>query len=124
MFLSQQTYEGLIISSKSLIECVQFLLKEGMEFVLTERFCQDPVEEYFGAQRKLGRRSENPDFSQTLYNDNTLRIQREVSSSSGNTRGRYNKKRSWEYVTDDPVNKRKTSKVNKHSDLSSINFNI
>ena len=72
MFLSQQTYEGLIISSKSLIECVRFLLSEGMECVLTERFCQDPVEEYFGAQRKLGRRSENPDFYQCLYNDNTF----------------------------------------------------
>ena len=107
MFISKQTYEGLIITTKAMIECVKFLLKEGMSYVLTERFCQDPVEEYFGAQRKIGRRSENPDFQQCLYNDNTIRIQKEVSITSGNTRGRYDKKRSWEMVSDVPVPKRK-----------------
>ena len=39
----------------------------------------------FGAQRKLGRCSENPDFKQKLNIDNTLRTQCEVTSSSGNT---------------------------------------
>ena len=29
-----------------MIEICKFLLQEGMEYVLTERFCQDPVEEY------------------------------------------------------------------------------
>ena len=90
MFLSRQTYEGLVMTGRALIDSVKFLLNEGMEYVLTERFCQDPVEEYFGAQRKLGRCSDNPDFYQCLYNDNSLRIQRDVSTSSGNTRGRYN----------------------------------
>ncbi|KAK3727599.1 hypothetical protein QZH41_005923 [Actinostola sp. cb2023] len=47
-----------------------------MEFVLTERFCQDPVEEYFGKQRKIGRRSDNPDIHRFGYNNNTIRIQR------------------------------------------------
>ena len=94
MFIPLQSYEGILISANSLIECVQFLLNEGMEYVLTERFCQDPVEEYFGNQRKLGRRSDNPDLHQALYNDNTIRIQKEVSITSGNTRGRYDKKRS------------------------------
>ena len=61
MFLSWQTHEGFEITVHSAIECTKFLLQEGMEFVLTERFCQDPVEEYFGNQRKLGRRSDNPD---------------------------------------------------------------
>ena len=37
----------------SVIEVCKFLLQEGMEYVLTERFCQDIVEEYFGCQRKL-----------------------------------------------------------------------
>ena len=50
-----------------------------MEFVLTERFCQDPVEEYFGNQRGLGRRSDNPDLKTFGYNDNTIRIQRVVT---------------------------------------------
>ena len=48
------------ITTLASIEATKFLLTEGFDFVLTERFCQDPVEEYFGNQRKLGRRSDNP----------------------------------------------------------------
>ena len=53
MFLSWQTHEGFEITVHSAIECTKFLLQEGLEFVLTERFCQDPVEESFGNRRKL-----------------------------------------------------------------------
>ena len=88
MFLSWQTYEGFSITVHSAIEVVRFLLEEGMEFVLTERFCQDPVEEYFGKQRQLGRRSDNPDIYQFGYNSNTIRIERSISCQSGNTKGR------------------------------------
>jgi hypothetical protein len=100
MFLSWQTYEGYKITVNSVIEATKFLLQEGMEFVLTERFCQDPVEEYFGKQRKIGRRSDNPDIRMFGYNNNTIRIQRSVSCQSGNTRGRKDKKRAWEQVVD------------------------
>ena len=48
MFLPIETYEGLKMTTYTVIECVNFLLGEGMEYVLTERFCQDPVEVYFG----------------------------------------------------------------------------
>ena len=54
MFISWHTYEGVQITTLSVVEATRFLLSEGMEYVLTERFCQDPVEEYFGNQRKLG----------------------------------------------------------------------
>ena len=47
MFLSWQTSEGLQISAYSVVEATKFLLNEGVEYVLTERFCQDPLEEYF-----------------------------------------------------------------------------
>jgi len=107
MFMYWQTFEGLNISVQSMIEVVQFLISEGFEYVLTERFCQDPVEEYFGCQRKLGRRSDNPDLKHFGYNDNAIRIQRNVSCTSGNTSGRYNKKISWENISDDPIPKRK-----------------
>ena len=110
MFISRQTYEGLQITCHSLTEVVKFLLGEGMEFILSERFCQDPLEEHFGDQRKIGRRSDNPDMFTLGYNENTIRIQKDVSVTSGNTRGRYNKKRAWENVTEDPVPKRKPSK--------------
>lgn len=55
MFLSWQTYEGYKITVHSVIEATKFLLQEGM-FVLTEHFCQDPVEENFVKQRKIGQR--------------------------------------------------------------------
>ena len=81
------------ITVHSVIEAIKFPLQEGMEFVLTEHFCQDPVEEYFGKQRKIGRRSENPDIRMFGYNNNTIRIQRSVSCQSGNTRGRKDKRK-------------------------------
>lgn len=95
MFLSWQTYEGLKITVHSVVEATKFLLNEGMEYVLTERFCQDPLEEYFGNQRKLGRRSDNPDMRQFGYNNNTIRVQRAVTCQSGNTRGRKDKNKAW-----------------------------
>ena len=110
MFLSWQTSEGIQITVYSIIEAVKFLILEGMEFVLTERFCQDPVEEYFGNQRGLGRRSDNPDLKTFGYNENTIRIQKSISCESGNTRGRYDKRKNWEHVTDEPISKR----VKKH----------
>ena len=56
MFLSLQTFNGLRMSARSLIQVTKFLLSEGFEFVLTEKFYQDDVEEYFGYQRAQGRR--------------------------------------------------------------------
>ena len=110
MFLSWQTYEGYKITVHSVIEATKFLLQEGMEFVLTERFCQDPVEEYFGKQRKIGRRSENPDIRMFGYNNNTIRIQRSVSCQSGNTRGRKDKRKAWQEVSDDKLRCRKVKR--------------
>ena len=75
MFLSWQTYEGLQITAHSVIEATKFLLNEGVEYVLIERFCQDPLEEYFGNQRKLGKRNDNPDMKMFGYNNNTIRVQ-------------------------------------------------
>ena len=79
-----------------------------MEYILTERFCQDTLEEYFGNQRKLGRRSDNPDIRLFGYNDNAIRIQRSISCQSGNTRGRKDKSKAWVNVTDDPVPRKKS----------------
>lgn len=107
MCISWQTYEGFQMTTFFAIEATKFLLEEGMEFVLTERFCQDPVEEYFGNQRKLGRRTDNPDIRAFGYNNNTIRIQKSVSCQSGNTRSRRDKRRSWDQVTHDPLPCRK-----------------
>ncbi|PFX13698.1 TNF receptor-associated factor 6 [Stylophora pistillata] len=111
MFLSWQTYESFYISVHSAVEETKFLLQEGFEFALTERFCQDPLEEYFGGQWKLGRRSDNPDIKAFGYNSNTLRMQRTVSCQDGDTRGRKDKTRAWEQVTDVKLPRRKKLKM-------------
>ena len=54
MFASGQTHEGIQITCYSVIEATKCLLKEGLQFVLTERFWQDVLEEYFGSQRGIG----------------------------------------------------------------------
>lgn len=110
MFLSWQTHEGSKITVYSIIEATKFLLAEGMEYVLTERFCQDPVEEYFGNQRKLGRRCDNPDVRSFGYHDNTIRIQRTISCQSGNTRGRKDRKKAWVEVCNEHFTCQKKAK--------------
>ena len=60
MFISWQTYEGIQISVHSVIEATKYLLTQGMEFVLTERFNQDCAEEYFGRQRSGRYQSDSP----------------------------------------------------------------
>ena len=113
MFLSQQTYEGLKIAVHSHIEAIQFLLKEGFQYVLSERFMQDVLEDYFGHQRSKGGRSDNPTAQQFGYNDLTIAAQRDIASViRGNVGGRYEKKK-WVKVSDEPVHKRK--KVTKTS---------
>ena len=112
MFISWQAYEGFKITVHSVIEVTKFLLQEGVEFVLTERFCQDTLEEFFGNQRKLGRRSDNPDIRAFGYNSNTIRIQRSVSCQSGNTKGRKDKRKACEQVTHDKLPCRKKIRLN------------
>ena len=55
---------------------------------------------------KFGCRSENPDAKEFGYNDNLIRIQRNVSHTLGNTRGWFDRKRSWDNVTNDKVSKK------------------
>ena len=48
-----QTYEGLQITCLSMIEIIKYLLESGVAYVLTERFCQDVLENYFGRQHNM-----------------------------------------------------------------------
>ncbi|XP_047137374.1 uncharacterized protein LOC124813866 [Hydra vulgaris] len=107
MFISSQTFEGLKITSKSVIEATQFLLTAGMPFVLTEKFNQDVVEEYFGRHRSMGFRNENPNVYQFGYQSNAIRMQRSVVPVTGNTRGKQKRYISWDKVDDELIQKRK-----------------
>ena len=81
-----------------------------MRFVLTNRFNQDVVGEYFSRQCSLGRRSDNPDTRMLGYNDNTIRIQRSIAPVTGNTQGGHVKKRqvSWSFNDGTKLAKRRT----------------
>ena len=76
MFISSQTDEGLKITVNSIIEATQFLLQHQVKYVLTERFCQDPLENYFGRQRSLGSRKDKPSMADFGYNNNVIRNQK------------------------------------------------
>ena len=107
MFLSLQTYKGLKISVFSHIEAIQFLLSEGFQYVLSERFIQDVLEDYFGHQRAKGGYSDNPTAQQFGYNDLTIAAQRDIAPVlRGNVGGRYTKQK-WSKVSEEPVKKRK-----------------
>ena len=109
MFLSQQTYKGLKITVSSLIDVVKFLISEGMEFVLSERFCQDLLEEYFGRERERGRFSDTPTVQAFAYNDRTLAVERNIAPVvKGNVAGRHKGEScKWYVVSEEPLPKRK-----------------
>ena len=76
LFISSQTYEGLKITVNSVIEATQVLLQHQVKYLLTESFCQDPLENYFGRQKSLGLRKDNPSMVDFGYNDNAIRNQK------------------------------------------------
>lgn len=86
MFISWQTYEGLQVTVHSFKAVVKFLLENGVNYVLSERFCQDDLENYFGRQRSIGGRKSNPNVRDTGYNDNTIKSQYSVRPIAGNVR--------------------------------------
>ena len=54
------SFNKLTVSVKSVVEATQYLLSHGVDYVLTQAFCQDPLEEHFSRHRAIGRRSDNP----------------------------------------------------------------
>ena len=87
MFISWQTFEGIKITVHSAIDLIKFLLNNGVQYVLTERFCQDALENYFGRQRAIGHRKDNPTLRDFGYNDNTIRNRQMVRPNMGNCAG-------------------------------------
>ena len=106
MFLSWQTYEGLQITTLSLIECVKYLLRAGIPYILTEVFCQDDLENNFGKQRAIGCRRDNPTVRDVGYNENTIKSQFSILPLGGNVRNRKDK---WVNIDATPLPKRKKS---------------
>ena len=49
---------------------------KSLTSLLAERFCQDPLENYFGQQRATGARKDNPSLRDFGFNDNSIRNQK------------------------------------------------
>ena len=76
MFISWQTYEGLNISVNQNIEATQFLLWHQVKYVLTEHSFQDSLENWFGRQRSLESRKDNPSMVVFGHNSDAIRNQK------------------------------------------------
>ena len=85
--ISWQTFEGLKITVHFIIEAVRFLMQHHVKCNLTERFCQDPLENYFGQQRATSARKDNPSICDFGFNDNSIRNQKILQPIAGNVCG-------------------------------------
>ena len=50
-------------------------------------FCQDPLENYFGQKRAIGARKDNPSIRDFGFNDNSIRNQKIFQPIAGNICG-------------------------------------
>ncbi len=106
MFISWQTYRGLQMTVYSLVDVTKYLLSVGVKYVLTERFCQDDLENYFGRQRSIGHRRDNPNLRSVGYNDNIIKSQFSITPIAGNVQSGSTK---MNVISDEPLPKRKKS---------------
>ena len=72
MFILWQTYEVLIKSLK--LPNIFFDIR--LSISCRERFCQDPLENWFGRQRSFGSRKDNPSMVDFGCNNNAIRNQK------------------------------------------------
>ena len=99
MLLSHETREGLKLTGVTLIisfyavvyqltsfvELVQYLFTmPGVSLFLSNRICQDPLENFFGQQRQRGRTHENPSSAKFIKSTQALRV---ISNTCGTIRG-------------------------------------
>ena len=89
----------------------KFLLNQpGVNFILSERFCQDPLEVFFGKQRAQGGRNDNPTSQQFLKNTVSIRVQATIATdpARGNNRKRPNAQIE---IDETPLSRRKRSRT-------------
>lgn len=92
------------------IELVEYVFKiEGVTAFLSNRICQDPLENFFGRQRQRGRVNENPSAAEFFKNTQALRVINSTCSTvRGNCRGASKRKSNDPIeVENAPLQKRK-----------------
>ncbi|KAH8018240.1 hypothetical protein HPB51_000851 [Rhipicephalus microplus] len=85
-FLTKETYEGLVITTRSNVECIRYLLEEmSFHFVLTRKILSDPLESFFGWLRKSAGSNGQTDVRAVLTGiEKTLKTGVASASSTSN----------------------------------------
>ena len=91
------------------VDLVEFIFKiPEVKVFLSNRICQDPLENFFGQQRQRGRANENPNVTEFLESTQALRVVNSTSHTiRGNCRGAQKRKEPLE-IENTPLKKRKT----------------
>ncbi|XP_070537602.1 uncharacterized protein [Ptychodera flava] len=107
MCISKQTIEGLKMTVNSFVEVSRYLLQQGVNFVLSEKFCQDPLEEHFSKHRQRGGANNDPTIQAFGYQENVIRLQKShhLRCITGNTRRQAQD--TPEVIEDTPLPKRR-----------------
>ena len=134
MLLSRETVEGLYITGKCTrifflctVKWLMFLVKSFVElsrklpanpelkgkYILSDNFCQDLLENYFGQQRSCGGWSQNPTISACISSAQSIRVQ--GSQAMVPVRGNSSRKRRIlkdknDVIDSTPLQKRKRRK--------------
>lgn len=75
LYLSKQTMFGWKITVRSFVALTKLLLQQdGVQFVLSERFSQDPLEQHFSKQRSAGGSNDNPTLHQFGFQELALNV--------------------------------------------------
>ena len=62
------------MSVNSIIQATEFLLWHQVKYILTEYVCQDFPENWFGRQKSLGSRKDNPSIADFEYKCSNIAI--------------------------------------------------
>ena len=78
--------------------------QQDIPYILSEKFCQDDLENYFGKQRAISRRSDNPTLHDFGYNDNTVKNKFLMRPTGENVQGPAKK---FNEICNEPLPKRR-----------------
>ncbi|KAL5489492.1 hypothetical protein EMCRGX_G018587 [Ephydatia muelleri] len=108
-----ETQLGIRITVASFVELVNFLFTlPGVSTFLSERLCQDPLEQFFGCQRQRGRTNDNPTVKEFCKNTQALRVVNSLCAGfvKGNCTGKRHASRSISEMDLRPLAKRPRTK--------------
>ena len=71
-FLSNETFEALILTTASTVKCVRYLLNGGFHFVLTRSFNSDPIELFFSGLRQTAGANDMLDCRAVTFSMNKI----------------------------------------------------